>query len=135
MKTAILTRIEFSDYWTIGHIRIEGKFICLTCEPPWKNNVPNVSCVPEGLYLCVLEYSPRFEKNLYELKNVPDRSEIKFHPISYSDQTNGCIGPMRDFFRLVGQDRILLSKSSNALSAFTKALGYPQNFNLQIENQ
>ena len=66
-------------------------FTALSLERGWRNNESNVSCVPKGRYTVVLEWSPRFKKNLWELKGVPNRSECKFHAANYWFQLNGCI--------------------------------------------
>ncbi len=63
----------------------------VSLERGWRNNERNVSCVPTGEYPLVLEYSPRFKKKLWELKDVPNRAEAKFHSANYWNQLNGCI--------------------------------------------
>jgi len=65
---------------------------CHSLERPWKNNRVNVSCVPAGVYIVRSEYSPKFERDCYELQNVPGRTEIKFHPFSRIIKSLGCIG-------------------------------------------
>ena len=58
-----------------------------------RNNEKNVSRVPAGIYPLIYEYSPKFDRKLWELKDVPGRSECKIHPSNYWDQLNGCIAP------------------------------------------
>ncbi len=60
-------------------------------ERGWRNNERQVSCVPTGQYPIVYEHSPRFQRHLWELKNVPNRSECKIHPANNWYQLNGCI--------------------------------------------
>lgn len=60
-------------------------------ERGWRNNERNVSCVPTGAYPIVHEFSPRFGTKLWELKEVPNRSECKVHPANNWHQLNGCI--------------------------------------------
>ena len=62
-----------------------------TLELPWRQNERNVSCIPADEYQIVLEHSPRFAMDLWELKGVPGRSEIKIHPANYPFQLHGCI--------------------------------------------
>ncbi len=81
---------------TLGKCTIyneEGKpaFSCVSLERGWRDNQRNISCVPEGEYKVVLEWSPKFKQNLWELKGVPNRSECKFHAANYWYQLNGCI--------------------------------------------
>ena len=68
-------------------------FACLTVERGDRNNQRNVSNVPEGIYPLVKEWSPRFGMDLWELKDVPGRSECKIHTSNYWHQLNGCIAP------------------------------------------
>ena len=66
-------------------------FGSLCIERGDRNNQRNVSNVPAGTYPLVFEYSPRFGQLLWELKEVPNRSECKIHSANKWDQLNGCI--------------------------------------------
>jgi hypothetical protein len=68
-------------------------FATVCIERGDRNNERNVSNVPPGVYPLVYEYSPRFKRKLYELKDVPNRSECKVHASNYWHQLNGCIAP------------------------------------------
>ncbi len=97
-----IIRHEHSKVQTLGYLYILNSnedilFSCNTLELPYLENKRNISCVPIGEYKCVLEYSDRFKKNLWELKNVPNRSECKFHSANYFKQLNGCIALGSDF--------------------------------------
>lgn len=73
----------------------DSKFIPLfsaqSLERGWLDNKPNESCIPIGEYHCVLEYSNRFDKKLWEIYGVEGRTETKFHASNYWHQLNGCI--------------------------------------------
>ncbi len=91
-------------------------------ERGWINNKNSVSCIPEGTYDVVLEYSPKFKKLLWEIKGVPNRSECKFHVSNYWWQLNGCIalGKNRKF---IDSDAVMdITSSGNTMDAFHKAL-------------
>ena len=96
-KTPIITiiRDERSGYQCLGtcHVQIKDlfKFKSDSIERGDNNNQARISCIPEGEYELILEYSNRFKKNLWEIKGVPNRSECKFHSANYSYQLNGCI--------------------------------------------
>ena len=86
-------RQEYLEKQTLGYLYVLDSndnilYSCNTLELPWKDNKKNVSCVPVGEYKCVLEYSDRFKKDLWELKEVPNRSECKFHSANYFRQLN-----------------------------------------------
>lgn len=86
-----LTRIEETSKGTLGVLAWEGETLCWTLELPWRDNKPNISCIPAGHYPIVLEYSAKFDKLLWELKEVPGRSEVKIHRGNYLSDIEGCI--------------------------------------------
>lgn len=96
-----IQRKRFPTY-TIGELTIydyviapaeKAVFTCHTLEPAWKNNEPRESCVPDGIYPLVLEYSEKFKRFLWELYEVQGRSECKLHSANYVFQLDGCIAP------------------------------------------
>ncbi len=66
-------------------------FTALSLERGSNGNKRNESSIPAGTYKMVFEYSPKFDRNLWEIKGVKGRSECKFHPANYWHQLNGCI--------------------------------------------
>ena len=95
MKRLILTRIQYEETQTRGILLVlndnEIVFDCKTLELPYRDNQRGISCVPAGVYNIQKEYSPKFERDLYELKDVPSRSEIKIHQGNFSSALEGCI--------------------------------------------
>ncbi len=63
---------------------------CLTLELPWKNNQTNISCIPTGEYRCGLYMSDKFGKT-FEVKNVPQRTDILIHSGKTIKDIKGCI--------------------------------------------
>ena len=88
-------RYEFEEKQVLGECFIteNGKdlFKSKTLERADDNNKPNISCIPSGVYKCVLEYSAKFKRELWEVKGVENRSECKFHSANYWHDLNGCI--------------------------------------------
>lgn len=105
---------------TFGWLTV-GPFACFTVEPPWHENRVGKSCVPAGLYRLVLEFSPRFNRKLWELKDVPGRSEAKIHPANRAAELEGCIAPGET----IGHDAQgwFISNSRATVEAFHKTLG------------
>ena len=81
---------ERSDLPTLGVLLINTIPNFVTLELPWKDNERNVSCIPEGGYMCEKIVSPKFGETLH-VQNVPDRSEIIFHSGNSKEDTRGCI--------------------------------------------
>ncbi len=94
----------------------------VSLERGWRNNESNVSCVPAGEYPLKLEYSPRFKKDLWELKEVPNRSEAKFHSANYWNQLNGCIALGLKYADINADNYADVVKSVIAMSLFHEVL-------------
>ena len=139
MRRVRLQRLWMDKNQTTGVLTvIDGKgqpiFAALCIERGDRNNQKNVSHVPDGNYPLALEYSPRFGKDLYELKNVPGRSECKIHASNYWNQLNGCIAPgikLKDLNRDGYYD---VTDSKRALEAFERALRGTRKTTIEILN-
>lgn len=62
-------------------------------EKKWLNNQNRISCIPPNIYTAVFEYSAKFKMKLWELKDVPNRAEVKIHIANKETQLEGCIAP------------------------------------------
>lgn len=111
-----LKRGPSTDQGTFGTLTYEGEFICYTGELPWRDNKPQVSCIPPGTYVVEPWNSKRFP-DTYHLKDVEGRSAILTHQGNlcgdkskgYLSHVLGCIivGEKRGTIR--GQQAVLLS--------------------------
>lgn len=87
-------------------------------------NEKNVSNIPKGIYPLVFEYSPKFDCFLYEIKNVPNRSECKIHPASYWKNLKGCIALGELNNKDMNNDGYFdLTNSNETVKKFHKAMG------------
>lgn len=48
-------------------------------ELPDRDNAPNISCIPAGIYTAALQHSARFGYDVYVLQGVPGRSNCEIH--------------------------------------------------------
>ncbi|WP_353411147.1 DUF5675 family protein [Pseudoteredinibacter isoporae] len=94
-----------------------------TIEPPWDANKPNVSCIPDGEYVCRRDRSGRFK--FFSVTNVPERSHIEIHPannyvnpIKGKQEPHGCIA----LGQRIGDSRMVLN-SRSACSDFLLDVG------------
>jgi hypothetical protein len=107
MKTVSLVRGQSSDQGTFGVLTL-GSFRCRTVELPWRDNLPQKSCIPTGSYTVKLVHSPKFGL-IYGVQNVPGRANVLIHSanfggntdLGYTTQLHGCIAPCK----LVGSMR------------------------------
>ena len=102
-------------------------------ERGWLDNQSNISCVPEGTYTLVWEYSPRFQTMLWELKDVPNRSECKFHAANYWKQLNGCIALGRSITDIDKDGFKDITSSKSTMNAFHNAMHGVQTAKLIIK--
>ena len=97
MKLILTRHARRADY-TIGRLEDEnGKKICDTLEPTWRNykggelKIPKKSAIPEGSYRVVVTKSRRFQKYLPLLVGIPGFEGVRIHSGNTSRDTEGCI--------------------------------------------
>lgn len=104
---------------TNGVVKREDLALCHTIELPWRDNMQQVSCIPEGRYQLVKRYSEKFKWHL-QLLDVTSRDLILIHPANDAlKELKGCIAPVTS---LTG-----IGKGSQSRLVFTKlkAMIYP----------
>ena len=107
--------------------------LCETIELPWKNNLPRISCIPEGEYVLEKRYSNRFKWHL-QVMHVPLRQLILIHPANNAMlELKGCIAPVSS---LIGQGTGTQSRVAfKKLYAFvTRAFENKETVYLTIKN-
>lgn len=104
---------------TIGALFIDGVFHSWTLEDVVRDvKVPGETAIPFGRYAVTLTPSPRFNRVLPEVLNVPNFQGVRIHAGNRKDDTEGCI--------LVGLDRgdAWIGRSQMALSGLmAKVIG------------
>lgn len=116
-------RIALKDKYTIGHMYIDGKFVCDTLEDKVRDlnkngkfdngevKIPNVTAIPYGTYNVTMNiqspkysnyakypYVKKYNAFMPRLQNVPSFEGVLIHAGSTADHTSGCI--------LVGENKI-----------------------------
>lgn len=139
MKTIIIHRDWQDSNQTLGvcYVRDErGKIIFKSeaIERGWRNNQKMVSCIPEGEYPVQLEWSPRFRKDLWEIYEVPNRSECKFHAANYARQLNGCIALGNKRLDIDGDGYRDVTSSRATMKSFHQVLHGEKNAKLIVSN-
>ena len=123
MKEVIIVRHKVTNDYSLGRCYIKNEDGCLdeigvSLERGWQDNKSNISCVPVGNYELKLEYSPSFEKSLWELKGVPSRSECKIHTANFWKQLNGCIALGEKFVDIDNDGDLDVTDSDNTRKYF-----------------
>lgn len=138
MITLKLKRQASSDTGTPGRLIFPDSSQLHTLELPWRNNIRQKSCIPEGSYVCQITRSPRFGR-VYTVTGVDGRSHILIHSGNYAGDTDkgykthvqGCILLGKRTGALGGQRAVLVSRP--AVSEFMSRLA-GQPFILEISN-
>lgn len=116
-------RIALKDKYTIGHMYIDGKFVCDTLEDKVRDlnkngkfdngevKIPNETAIPYGTYNVTMNiqspkysnyakypYVKKYNAFMPRLQNVSSFEGILIHAGNTADHTSGCI--------LVGENKI-----------------------------
>lgn len=96
-------RFAFKESYTIGRMAINGDRFCETLEDVvrdlkdydhngnFDNKVYGRTAIPCGRYKVIISYSPKFDKRLPELLNVPGFTSIRIHAGADAKHTEGCL--------------------------------------------
>ena len=103
-------------------------------ERGWRNNQRSVSCISVGKYPLVLEFSAKFQTELWEIKNVPNRSECKFHSANYWNQLNGCVSLGLDQADINGDGLLDNTSSRKAMAKFHEVMSKFSSAELRVIN-
>ncbi len=125
----ILKRIALTKWGTFGVLLYSGCPFAITLEREWKDNQPNISCIPAGAYTCKRVMSPTFG-NTFEVMDVPKRSHILFHKGNLQDDSHGCILVGEQYGDLWGNPGVLASRKG--FSEFLEKLADVEVFQLII---
>lgn len=124
----ILQRICENDNGTFGVMTFKDIPLCVTVEDKWRDNQNNISCIPTGVYECVKHNGKRY-RDVWVLKDVPNRTAILIHHGNVEDDTEGCILVGSMFGNLGGKHAVLRSKE--ALEKLRSIL--PDEFILEVK--
>ena len=109
MKTLRIERVSTTEHGTFGVI-MDGYYpFALTLERQWLNNLSNISCIPDGEYICKRIDSPKFG-DTFEVTSVPARTHILFHKGNLDDDSHGCVIVGEQFEPVNGKPGIRASR-------------------------
>lgn len=92
MKITVIRR-WLTPESTSGELYVNGIYECFTLEDAVHDGpkIPGRTAIPEGEYPVKITFSPRFQKYMPELLNVPGFSGIRIHSGNSAADTEGCI--------------------------------------------
>jgi len=135
MKNFGILRVANTQHGTFGSYLYEGIPFAVTLEPPWKDNQPDISCIPAGKYIAELVDSPKYGR-VYEITNVPGRTHVLNHWGNKLQNTLGCVLIAEKFGVLDGEPAVLTSKNSpgEGFNEFMKLAGGDKQIRITIRN-
>jgi hypothetical protein len=88
-----IKRVSTSDAGTFGVVLdgFNGVPFCVSLELPYKDNKPNISCIPSGIYEGIRVDSPRFGNTFEVQGNLGERTHILFHCGNSISDSRGCL--------------------------------------------
>jgi hypothetical protein len=94
MLRLVVKRKWFSEDTTMGELYVNGDFECFTLEDrtrPDGEKVPKQTSIPYGTYKVVVDFSPKFQRNMPHVLDVPMFEGIRIHSGNTDEDTEGCI--------------------------------------------
>jgi hypothetical protein len=97
---------------TLGSLYVDGVWQCWVLEDVMRaEKIKGETAIPAGTYQVKLTHSPRFNRQLPELLNVPTFVGVRIHGGNRKEDTEGCIlvGEQRGD-AWIGQSQVALGK-------------------------
>lgn len=92
MKKIQVSRNIFTNNSTIGDLFFAGEFVCATLEDTIRNmKVVKKTAIPAGNYKIELRHSPKFNRVMPYLLDVPYFEGVMIHWGNDAENTDGCI--------------------------------------------
>jgi len=130
VEIVILKRYLSSSLGTIGTLFYKDKPIAATLENKWENNLPNISCIPAGEYICREDNTGKFQ--WWTVEGVKGREHIEIHQGNSVKDTLGCIIVGKLGSDTIRNKELWVSQSNVTLRELKKIL--PKEFKLRVEN-
>lgn len=119
---------DCDEQGVFGRLYHDGELICYTVEQPWRDNRPNVSCVPAGRYKLEAHHSEKYPDTFAMVNHglgvyhypadgwtAKDRYSCLIHTANYARQVSGCIGPGHKLFASSGEWMVTRSRLTMGL--------------------
>lgn len=92
-----LYRDTFTEESTIGELSVDSTFFCYTLEDYDRKlenggkKVYGKTCIPRGIYDVVIDFSPKYNKEMPHVLNVPGFEGVRLHSGNMANDSLGCI--------------------------------------------
>jgi hypothetical protein len=92
-------RNVFTDHTTISDVTVNDDFVCFFLEDKDRKledggeKVYGKTAIPRGFYNIVMDFSPKYQKNMPHILDVPGFEGVRIHPGNKEADTEGCLLP------------------------------------------
>ncbi len=141
MKKIIIPRIWEDKHSTYGAICYKRPF-AVTIEPLWRDNKPDISCIPPGKYYCRRRYYNAGKYPTFQIMDVRGRDLVLFHKGNKTGRparkiksdTQGCVVIGESYDRLWTPQGFLwgILSSKHGFNEFMQILKGDVEFDLEI---
>ena len=132
----VLKRIALRETYTIGHLYVNGKYFCDTCEDKVRDltkesKVYAETAIPYGRYKICLCISPKFKRLLPKLLNVPHFEGVLIHRGNTAADSAGCIlvGENKEVGKVLNSTKM----EQNLVSMLKKAFDNQEDIYIDIQ--
>lgn len=87
----LVKRFHKSAVSTKGELWLDSEPYCYTLEPPEHHADVKPRAIPLGTYDVTIRHSPRFQRLMPHVENVPGFEGILIHIGNYAHDTEGCL--------------------------------------------
>lgn len=130
MTSITLRRVYQSSAGTFGQLLNGDQRLAFTCERPWLNNEPEVSCIPAGTYTFNRYESPT-KGRVWICQDVPGRNNIEVHSANFPSELAGCVAVGNGFIRDADMTISGVADSRETMAKLYTEL--PDTFQLVVE--
>lgn len=108
---------ENLDQGTWGVLMIPQQYECQTIELPWRDNKPNISCLPLGdSYRLIWDKSPKFQRMMFLIaEDIPDRGGFRVHSGNFAGDIDKGFQSHSLGCPLLGRKRAIMSNQKAVL--------------------
>lgn len=92
-----IVRDVFTAKSTLGTLTIDDAFECYTLEDVDRKledggtKIYGETAIPRGTYDVIIDFSPKYQKPMPHILNVPQYEGVRIHPGNFPKDTEGCI--------------------------------------------
>lgn len=89
----LVKRLHYTKHSTISNVYFDGKLVCNLLEDVVRSpgvKVQDQTAIPAGRYRLIINVSPRFQRRLPRLLDVPGFSGILWHTGNSNRDSSGC---------------------------------------------